>query len=234
MSRSAITPNGRTRRKGGMVRISTIKSEVAAVRNGRSEASSRQSDAKYSEKPQSAFACLRIRRLPRSNIHSGIKTMRAAMFLTCSCFLIGCGNRGDDWTSQKKIEPTKEASIPEAEPKKALPKPKELQKYAQQLALEVPNDIAAFKKSKYKSKVISYEPHPRDETIFLALTIEIKPAYLTDDVITPKWFTKAVFISSLQPRSGSKPTTVDGIISQTWAAALNAGDNGWGRVEFLP
>lgn len=49
-----------------MVRISTIKSEVAAVRNGRSEASSRQSDAKYSEKPQSAFACLRTNPFKRT------------------------------------------------------------------------------------------------------------------------------------------------------------------------
>jgi hypothetical protein len=157
--------------------------------------------------------------------------MRALILLLILLLAFGCGTRKDWDEPTKKSEPAPVADD-KPEPKKN-PKPQNYHEYIKQLAREVPIEVAALKKSSYKSRVISYEVHPNDPDSFLFLTISIKPVYPSDDIIAPRWFNKAVLVSNMAVRSGGV-TSMESAIQSAQMSALNSDGFGWGSVGMLP
>jgi hypothetical protein len=158
--------------------------------------------------------------------------MRSTILFFSLTILCGCGRRDGEEEKSQDAGQLIEAKSEKPDLKKN-PKPQDYHKYIVALAAEVPYEIAAFKKSKYKNNVISYRVHPAEPECFLTLTISIKSAYLSDDIISPKWFTKAILITNIPDFSG-KPVSVQGMIQSAQSSALNADSLGWGRIELLP
>jgi hypothetical protein len=158
--------------------------------------------------------------------------MRKTFLFISLALLAGCGTRGgEETTPPKKTEPTKEADNTAPPRVTSDPKPKDYGEYVAWLKSEVPIEVAALKKDK-RWIVLSYDLSPNDSELFQSVTIQFKKVYLSDNLIAPKWFTKAI----LTRRTGNltaSPTTQQQAIQQAQLAALS-GSTEWNSVTLLP